>query len=571
MVVYDIRTGVKKIKTKTALIISGITIGFGGLIVALAMPLGANAAVGGPTCNVPADYSTIQAAVNVAGCTTINVASGTHAESVNIPRDVILNGPNAGTSGAGTRGAEAIVNDINITSSNVIVDGFTFSTAGSQMNITGATKLSGVKVQNNIFSGYGSVGIPTQNAGNLEITRNLFKLPLANTEAMQIKADPSTPGGCNGTVVSNNVFTAATNNGGAEINFSCTGSNSTGVTVSGNTDTGLAGTGNPSFTAFSGVIGGIAVTNNHVTGTPTAGSAIWFWGGVTGPVDISNNVIKDFGAGNGIDITNFLDGNSTGSFTFSHNNLSNNVSSIRLRDAFNTGASVTANRNNVSGNTTAGIQNDSATLVANATCNWWGAANGPGPVGPGTGDNVSTGVTFSPWLTTPNLNGPCAGGLPHPVTKADCKDGGWKNFTNDNGKPFKNKDQCIDYVVKHEHKIKGDVDYTAYTLKRHAEFDMNTADNGGSFTYSDANHDWYKVDVSSVNVSGHFGYFAGVVTKASNPSWVGQWLFAKVQDNSPDKIWGSFTDKTTAQNGVTNMTSPVDGPFNVTKGNLEVK
>jgi len=34
------------------------------------------ATVGGPTCDVPADYATIQLAVNDPGCTTIDVAPG---------------------------------------------------------------------------------------------------------------------------------------------------------------------------------------------------------------------------------------------------------------------------------------------------------------------------------------------------------------------------------------------------------------------------------------------------------------------------------------------------------------
>lgn len=40
---YDIRTGVKNIKTKTALLISGATLGFAGIVMAVAMPLGAKA------------------------------------------------------------------------------------------------------------------------------------------------------------------------------------------------------------------------------------------------------------------------------------------------------------------------------------------------------------------------------------------------------------------------------------------------------------------------------------------------------------------------------------------------
>ena len=45
MLRYNIRTGVKKIKTKTALAISGATLGITGLLAALALPLAAHAAV----------------------------------------------------------------------------------------------------------------------------------------------------------------------------------------------------------------------------------------------------------------------------------------------------------------------------------------------------------------------------------------------------------------------------------------------------------------------------------------------------------------------------------------------
>lgn len=358
------------------------------------------------TCFVPSGYPTIQAAVDDPGCATINVDAGTYPESVAIARAVVLLGPNAGIGGSGVRGPEASIIAVSITASAVTLDGFSFSNAGPQVNISSATILSGISVKNNIFSGYSSVGLPTYNAGNLVVTGNLFHNPLAATEAMQIKAN-GTPaaGGCNGTVISNNVFTAATTNEGADINFSCTGSNSNGVTVAGNTDTGLAGDG-PSFVAFSGVTGNIVIQDNEVTGTPTSGSAIFFFGGITGSVDISDNVITGF-AGNGIDVTNFLDGPNTGTFSFAKNDLSGNFRSIRLRDAFGADATVTFHRNNISGNTSGtGAQNDSASLTANGTCNWWGAANGPAPTGAG---NAVVGlINYSPLLITSNLDGACA-------------------------------------------------------------------------------------------------------------------------------------------------------------------
>ena len=156
---------------------------------------------------------------------------------------------------------------------------------------------------------------------------------------------------------------------------------------------------------------------------------------------------------------------------------------------------------------------------------------------------------------------------PPPTTKAECRYQGWTTY---NDPSFWNKQQCIDYVVAHEHVINGNIRYTAYGLKRQASFQMNTADNGGWFSYSDNNRGWYNVNITDVSVNGNNGYFAGIVTSASNHSWVGQWLFGEVQNGHPDLIWGSFTSEANAINGVQNMTSPADGPFIVTHGNLWV-
>jgi hypothetical protein len=61
--------------------------------------------------------------------------------------------------------------------------------------------------------------------------------------------------------------------------------------------------------------------------------------------------------------------------------------------------SLIAHNNNIAGNTF-GLQNNAGPV--NAQSNWWGAANGPGPVGPGSGDAVSINVDFSNWLTAPS-------------------------------------------------------------------------------------------------------------------------------------------------------------------------
>src|SRR5690606_4811251 len=74
------------------------------------------------------------------------------------------------------------------------------------------------------------------------------------------------------------------------------------------------------------------------------------------------------------------------------------------------GASLKVSRNDLSNNTDFGIQSGPATET-DGTCNWWGAADGPGPVGPGSGSDVSTDVAFAPWLATDDLTGLCAEGI----------------------------------------------------------------------------------------------------------------------------------------------------------------
>jgi hypothetical protein len=53
-------------------------------------------------------------------------------------------------------------------------------------------------------------------------------------------------------------------------------------------------------------------------------------------------------------------------------------------------------------------------LPVNGTCNWWGAPNGPGPIGPGAGAMVSANVDYTPWLTAPTPVGACIGGASTP-------------------------------------------------------------------------------------------------------------------------------------------------------------
>ncbi|MCP8308232.1 MAG: right-handed parallel beta-helix repeat-containing protein [archaeon] len=60
------------------------------------------------------------------------------------------------------------------------------------------------------------------------------------------------------------------------------------------------------------------------------------------------------------------------------------------------------NYNNIYGNVNYGINNWAAdTVIDDAVNNWWGAIDGPGGVGPGSGDEVTDYVDYIPWLTAP--------------------------------------------------------------------------------------------------------------------------------------------------------------------------
>ena len=65
---------------------------------------------------------------------------------------------------------------------------------------------------------------------------------------------------------------------------------------------------------------------------------------------------------------------------------------------FSTGSTPNVNYSNFLGNPTDGVQNATAVNVVSATNNYWNASNGPGTVGPGTGDKVTTGVYYTGFL-----------------------------------------------------------------------------------------------------------------------------------------------------------------------------
>ena len=95
----------------------------------------------------------------------------------------------------------------------------------------------------------------------------------------------------------------------------------------------------------------------------------------------------------GIYVSTYWNPGSTATIT--NNDIKNNFVGIAVGYDSNDKSMVIAHYNNLTGNGE-GVNSTNATV--DATYNWWGSASGPGHVGPGTGDNVSTHVLYTPWL-----------------------------------------------------------------------------------------------------------------------------------------------------------------------------
>ncbi len=54
----------------------------------------------------------------------------------------------------------------------------------------------------------------------------------------------------------------------------------------------------------------------------------------------------------------------------------------------------------IAGNKSSGVTNTTSATTIDAKNNWWGNSSGPSGAGPGTGDAVSSYVSYSPWLTS---------------------------------------------------------------------------------------------------------------------------------------------------------------------------
>jgi hypothetical protein len=382
----------KSIRVRTAVALSGIA----GLTAATwAVGGGVSFAAGGGTtvCDVPSRYPTIQAAVNDVNCKTIRVASGAYAENVTVSRSVTLQGAQAGQDARSRRGRESVVSggtlaNFTINADNVTIDGFTLN--GPVDQGTAALVMqggnTGETIQNNIINNPGR-------AASITASRSVFRRNAVQNAATAGDGFQGNSRAIQDVTIADNSFTGSKPaHYNADVTFIEGDRN---LTVSGNRSTR-----NGTLVALFKTTGA-SVTGNTVEGDGSS-SAIYI-GGANHNVTVSDNTVS--AAGSGVKVANDFGDGTNSAVTISRNTLRKNQYGVNVATGSTTGT-VQATRNSVTGNTLYGVFNDPASGgTTDATCNWWGDLRGPGPVNPGSssGDKVSTGVTYKPWLKLSSL------------------------------------------------------------------------------------------------------------------------------------------------------------------------
>ncbi|MBL7822498.1 MAG: HYR domain-containing protein, partial [Saprospiraceae bacterium] len=319
-----------------------------------------------PSASLTINNNTVNAATGVTG--TSDYTWGINIWSVQVGSTVSLTGNTVGSSG-GVFGRG--INLWNLPTSNTVtVNGGTVGKSAIGINLDnvdpyfGAGSNTQVNVSNvTVNSGIGQNGIQARTdvinavppAGN--VTLNLDKVTVnGGTNAVAVMAPASS-----------SPFTASlTIDNDSELNKTG-GQVGTGVLVSGTQASANIKNNDASINGYAigiDVDGGSAlIENNHIYDN---GIGVRFINSGTGTV--KTNKFFETGLPNGKD----------------------------LQLAASAGA-VTATANNWFAGSTYGVENLSATDV-DATLNYWNAANGPGPVGPGSGANITTKVLYCQYL-----------------------------------------------------------------------------------------------------------------------------------------------------------------------------
>jgi hypothetical protein len=381
-------------------------------------------------CTVPGDHPTIQSAATDGTCATINVAAGVYNENVTVTHSCEINGAQAGNAFSGRisgNPAESTVNSTStvgssatftILAADVTIDGFTIrnnaNTAGAANGVVVKAVGNDSAILNNILD-----MISTPDAGGNGTAQAVYLengpdgVNIENNEMKNIQSNRS----AKGVLIGDSVAPSASNN----------------VQVKGNSIHDVTSTTRGAYGVSMGNImgaSGLMILKNDITNLNSGGwiHAVGLERDTPGVIVMDNN----FSALN------------TGSLDRSAVFFESNPS-FGTAEVHNNNFDLTPAAYGIA------VHPDLATAFPSANvrgnCNWWGSPSGPTtPSNPGgTGAQVSSNVTYRPWLIAPAPGGNCFGGNV-PTTANQCKNGGWMMSVRADGSTFKNQGDCIQYV-----------------------------------------------------------------------------------------------------------------------------
>jgi hypothetical protein len=419
-----IKVGVAAASSAAAL--SGLLVWGGGL---------AGAAVGGPNCHVPADYSTIQAAVDDAGCETIKVAAGAYSENVVVDRSVVLKGAKAGkdaTSRSFPSAGESTVTGANpalavfsVEAEDVTIDGFAVTNPGGGLGVIVKVAGDGAFLKNNIVDTVGGAAFSGPTVG-IYLEQGPDDVGIVRNKVAHVQSGPT--GSAQGVLVGDSVSTDPSLDIYIAKNLFTDFTSGTrgayGVQVNNGASTVPAATGYATVEILKNKIQNLSGSWVHAIGlegdTPDA---------VVRENTVSNitDVTPVSGVHDAVGV--FLEANPsylTVEVNYNNFNVSDDAYGIAVHPTL---AAVAPNAS------------------VDGECNWWNDKTGPSAVGTGSGAHVGPNVDYKPWLVS--REGKCKGGVA--TERWQCRNDGWQNLTDAEGDPFKNQGQCLRFVEDEDH------------------------------------------------------------------------------------------------------------------------